>query len=280
MNNSNQVLILGATGKTGSRIVRQLTARNIPIRLGSRSAEIPFDWDDESTWSSALKDIYAVYITYQPDLAIPGAAERIQKLVDLAVESDVKRLVLLSGRGEEEAQNCEAIVQKSGLEWTIARCSFFAQNFSEGIFMESVLAGEVVLPVGDIREPFVDVDDIADVVTVALTEDGHAGQLYELTGPELLTFAEVTAKISDATQRPIQFIQVPHEAYVQGLREANLPEGVIWLIDYLFSTVMDGRNEYITYGIERALGRKPRDFATYAKNIASTGIWNSQSVTE
>lgn len=280
MREASKTLILGANGKTGRRIVERLTARNVPIRLGSRSADLPFDWEDDTTWEPALQGVSAVYIAYQPDLAIPGAVERVQKLVDLAVAAGVQRLVLLSGRGEEEAQRCEQVVQQSGVAWTIVRCSFFAQNFSEGIFMEGVLAGEIVLPVGAVREPFVDVDDIADVATAALTEPGHAGQLYELTGPQLLTFAEATAEIARAANRPIQFVNVPVEAYKQGLRDAGLPDDVIWLIDYLFTTVMDGRNAYVSDGVKRALGREPRDFATYAQQVASTGVWNTEPVTK
>ncbi|NDJ78623.1 MAG: NAD(P)H-binding protein [Chloroflexi bacterium] len=280
MNNQHKVLVLGATGKTGRRIVQRLAARSVPIRIGSRSAELPFDWENDATWAPALQGIHAVYIAYQPDLAIPGTVDRIQRFVNTAVEVGVQRLVLLSGRGEEEAERCEQVVQQSGVEWTIVRCSFFAQNFSEGIFLDSVLSGEVVLPVGDVREPFVDVDDIADVATAALIEDGHAGQLYELTGPRLLTFAEAVAEIAQATGRTIRFVSVPVESYTRGLRDMGLPEDVIWLIDYLFSTVMDGRNEYLTDGVQRALGREPRDFATYAQQVAHTGLWNTELVSE
>ena len=243
MSQENKVLVLGATGKTGRRIVQQLAAKQVPVRLGSRRAEIPFDWENDKTWEAALAGIHAVYIAYQPDLAIPGAVEHIQTFVNMAVKAGVQRLVLLSGRGEEEAERCEQVVQNSGLDWTVVRCSFFYQNFSEGIFIEGILSGEFVLPVGDVKEPFVDVDDIADVATAALTEDGHAGKLYELTGPELLTFAEATQKIAAATGRDIQYVQVPIEAYVEGMRAAGLPEGEVWLVNYLFETVMDGRNE-------------------------------------
>ncbi len=276
----NKVLVLGATGKTGRRIVQRLAARQVPVRLGSRSAEIPFDWENETTWEAALQGIHTVYIAYQPDLAIPGAVEHIQMFVQLAAQAGVKRLVLLSGRGEEEAQRCEAVVQASGLDWTVVRCSFFAQNFSEGIFLEGIQGGELALPVGDVREPFVDVDDIADVATAALTEDGHAGQVYELTGPDLLTFEEAVAQIAKAANREVRFIPVPLDAYKDGMRAVGLPEGVIWLVDYLFTNVMDGRNEYVVDGVQRALGRQPRSFMTYAKDAATTGIWDKAPVTE
>ncbi|MEO1668299.1 MAG: NAD(P)H-binding protein [Chloroflexota bacterium] len=273
MNDNDKTLVLGATGKTGRRIAQRLAARNVPVRLGSRSAEIPFDWEDDTTWKAAVQGVRAIYIAYQPDLAIPGAVEQIRKLVDLAVEAGVERLVLLSGRGEEEAERCEQVVQASGVEWTVVRCSFFAQNFSEGIFLDGVQADEMALPVGDVREPFVDVNDIADVATAALTEDGHAGQLYELTGPDLLTFAEAVQIIGEATGREVRFVQVPLEAYVEGMKAAGLPDGVIWLVNYLFTTVMDGRNAHVADGVQRALGRAPRSFTTYAVDAAAVGVW-------
>ncbi len=274
MATQNQILVTGGTGKTGKRIVQQLQARDIPVRIGSRSAELAFDWENESTWSPVLADIHAVYIAYQPDLAIPGAVEIIQKFVNLAVESGVQHLVLLSGRGEDEAQRCEVIVQEAGIDWTILRCAFFNQNFDEGMLYEPLLADEFMLAAGDVGEPFVDVDDIADVAVAALTEAGHSGKLYELTGPRLMTFAEAVQEIAKASNREIEYIEVPLDAYVGGLRGAGVPEGTIWMVEYLFSTVLDGRNAYVCDGVEQALGRPARDFTTYASNVADTGVWH------
>ncbi len=96
-------------------------------------------------------------------------------------------------------------MQEVSAEWTILRSSFFSQNFSESFFLEPILGGEVALPAGDVPEPFVDAEDIADVAVAALTEDGHAGELYELTGPRLLTFAEAVGEISRATGRKVRY---------------------------------------------------------------------------
>ena len=190
----------------------------------------------------------------------------------------MRRLVLLSGRGEEEAQRAEQDVMGSGIDWTILRASWFAQNFSENYLLDSVLAGEVILPAGDVGEPFVDADDVADVAVAALTEDGHVGQLYEMTGPRLLTFAEAVAEIATATGREIRYVQVPAEAYASALAEQGVPAGFVWLLDYLFTTVLDGRNAHLTDGILRALGREPRDFSAYARAAAATGVWDAPAV--
>lgn len=270
---SGLTLILGGTGKTGRRVAARLKARDVPVRIGSRTATPSFDWNNDATWDACLKDVEAAYITYAPDLAVPGATDAIRAFVDRARRHGVRRLVLLSGRGEAEAQACERIVQDSGIAWTVVRASWFNQNFSEGAFVEMVQAGRITLPAGDIPEPFVDVDDIADVAVAALTEPGHAGQVYEVTGPRLMTFADVAADISRASGREIGYVQVPHAAFVAGVSESGAPKEVAWMLDYLFSTVLDGRNAHLTDGVQRALGRPPKDFADYAREVAASGAW-------
>jgi len=272
---SNELtLVLGGTGKTGRRIVEQLTSLNVPTRIASRASDPRFDWGDQGTWSAVLDGVTVAYLNYAPDLAIPGAADSIHAFVKKAVEQGVKRLVLLSGRGEEEAQRCERIVQDAGIEWTVVRSSWFNQNFSEGEFLDMVLAGAITLPAGDVPEPFVDAEDIADVAVAALTEEGHVGQVYEVTGPRMLTFREAVAEIARASGREIQYIQIPHEDFTAGITESGAPDDIAWLLDYLFSTVLDGRNAHLCNGVQRALGREPTDFAEYARRIADSGVWD------
>ncbi len=269
-----RILVLGGTGKTGRRVAAGLQTLGIPVRIGSRSGTPPFDWDDEAGWDACLLGVEAVYITYAPDLAMPGATDAIQALVDRAEGLGVRRLVLLSGRGEPEAQACEGIVQRSGLEWTVVRASWFFQNFSEGAFTEMVLAGRITLPAGGTPEPLVDVGDIAEVAIAALSETGHAGQVYEVTGPRLMTFADIAAELSEVTGRTIEFTQVPHDGFVAEAKASGAPRDVIWMLDYLFSTVLDGRNSHLTDGVQRALGREPKDFLAYARDAAASGVWD------
>ena len=270
---NSPILILGGTGKTGGRIARRLATRNVPVRIGSRSGRPPFDWQDRSTWAAALHGVKTVYVSFYPDLAVPGAAEAVGTFTKLAVERGVERLVLLSGRGEEEAQKSEQLVRNAGVDWTILRASWFAQNFSESFLLDGVLAGEIALPVGDVREPFVDADDIADVAVAALTEPGHTGELYELTGPRLLTFAEATAEIAAASGRDVAYHRVSADDYTATLAQYELPADDIALFTYLFTEVLDGRNSSLTNGVQRALGRPPRDFREYAESAAATGVW-------
>ncbi len=247
----------------------------ISLRGVSRSTHPAFDWEDAGTWKPALAGMQAVYITYQPDLAVPGAPEHIEKFAKLAVESGVQKLVLLSGRGEEEARACEKIVMNTGADWTIIRASWFSQNFSEGHFMEPIQAGHLALPIANVKEPFVDVDDIADVAVAVLTQPGHSNKLYEVTGPRMLTFSEAVAEIARATNRNIVFEQVSAEAYTEMLTSYGIPQDHIALINYLFTEVLDGRNESLTNGVQEALGRKPKDFNEYVREAAVQGIWNS-----
>ncbi|OKI02918.1 NmrA family transcriptional regulator [Streptomyces sp. CB02056] len=263
--------MVGGTGKTGRRVADRLTALGYGVRVGSRSGAVPFDWHDEGTWEGALEGVSAAYLTYYPDLAFPGAVEAVGAFSRLAAERGVGRLVLLSGRGEEAAEAGEKAVMESGAAWTVVRCAWFNQNFSESFFLEPVLAGELALPVGGAVEPFVDVEDIADVAVAALTEAGHAGEVYELTGPRLLSFSDVAVELSAATGREVRFEAVSEESYRGVLEAAGLPADFA----ELFSVILDGRNASLGDGVRRALGREPRDFADYAREAAASGVWNA-----
>jgi uncharacterized protein YbjT (DUF2867 family) len=270
-------LVLGGTGKTGRRVAQRLEARGMPTRVGSRSAEPPFDWQKPETWASALEGVSAAYVSYYPDVAIPGAPEAVRAFAELAARNGVRRLVLLSGRGEEEAQRAELalmeVAEEAGIGWTIVRCAWFMQNFDENYLLEPILAGEVALPAGNVPEPFVDAGDIADVAVAALTEDGHAGEIYELTGPRLLTFEEALGEISKATGRGIRFVSVSLEEFV-GAAYGDVPPEFLSFLAYLFGEVLDGRNASTTDGVRCALGREPKDFTDYARDAAATGVWS------
>lgn len=271
-------LVLGGTGKTGRRVIDRVEARGMPTRVGSRGASPAFSWDDDATWEPALRGVDSVYISYYPDLAIPGAVESVRSLAELAVNSGVTRLVLLSGRGEDEAKRADQAVQETEVEWTILRCAWFSQNFSENYLLEPVIAGEVALPAADVPEPLVDANDIADVAVAALTESGHAGRLYELTGPRLLTLAEAVGEIASATGREIRFVPVSLEQYEAVLAQADVPAEWISFLTYLFREVLDGRNAHLADGVQRALGRQPIDFGDYARAAAASAVWTPSAL--
>lgn len=276
---NNKILVIGGTGKTGRRVVEQLKSKGIEPRIGSRNASPSFDWDDKDTWVHALSGIEKMYVTYYPDLAVPGAKEAIQSLTYLAKELGVKKMVLLSGKGEVEAEACEKIVMNSGMNYTIVRASWFNQNWSESFFLEPILSGEVALPMSDVLIPFVDAHDIAEVAATVLLDDSYNGEIIEVTGPELITFKYIVDTISKISNRNLNFHEVTLEQYVEGMKQMNVPNDVVWLIDYLFSHVLTNpKNQQVVHDIERVLGRKAKTFLEYAQETAKTGIWDQVRV--
>ncbi|MER5218158.1 NAD(P)H-binding protein [Streptomyces sp. NPDC002838] len=270
-------LVLAGTGKTGRRVVSGLRARDMPVRVGARSAEPPFDWQDDTTWEPALRGMDSAYVAFYPDAAFPGAARAVGSFAELAVACGVRHLVLLADRGAAEAGRCEQAVRDSGAEWTIVRAGFITQNFSEAFLVELVRAGVVALPAGDVAEPFTDAEDIADVAVAALTENGHAGRIHEVTGPRLITFAEAVGEIARVTRREVRYLPVTPEQFVSSLTRRGVPAEYATQLTSLMVEVFDGRRANMTDTIERILGRSPRDFTEYVRKTAVTGIWNAHT---
>ena len=270
-------LVLGGTGKTGRRVVQRLQAHGRPVRIGTPSSSPSFDWNDPDSWPAALDGTGAVYLIHHPDLAVPGAVAAVRSFAELAVHRGVRRLVLVSGRGEPEAERAENAVRDTSADLTILRSTWFMQNFSEDYMLEHVLGGEIRLPAGEVPTPFVDADDLADVAVAALTDDRHAGQLYELTGPRSLTFAQAAAEITEASGREVRYVPVSLGQHAAEAAEHGVQPVLVDLLTYLFSEVVDGRNASTTDGVRRALGREPRDFSDYARAAAATGVWTGSA---
>lgn len=271
MTDTNPILVIGKNGKTGARVNALLQASGIATRAVSRSTTPSFDWNNPATWAPALHGIKQAYVTYQPDLAVPSAEPSLRAFIAAATEAGVEHIVLLSGRGEDGAIRAENVLKESGLTWNVVRASWFYQNFSESFIADSVKAGELVLPVGDVLEPFVDCDDIAEVAVAALTRPELANQLFEVTGSELMTFAECVATIAATAKREIHYQQAPLEPYMAELKQAGLSEDELWLLRELFTQVLDGRNSHVSDGVEQALGRPPKRFSDYASKTFALG---------
>ncbi|GFE51558.1 NmrA family transcriptional regulator [Roseobacter cerasinus] len=267
------ILVVGSTGKTGSRVTARLEAVKIDVRHGHRRADVPFDWEDNSTWAPVLEGASKAYVTYFPDLAFPGAVEKVAAFCEVAKTTGLDHLVLLSGRGEHHARLGEEAVRASGLSYTLVRSAWFAQNFSEGYLRDPILEGVLPMPGGMVEEPIIDVDDIADVVVAALTEDGHMGQLYEVTGPRLLSFADMAAALSSGIGRPVQHVPISFEDFHANIAAAGR-EFVADVFTAIARETLDGRNAQVCDGVERALGRPPRDFANYVAKAAASGAWS------
>ena len=271
---NSPILIIGKNAKTGLRVEQRLQALGYPTRGVSRSTSPALDWEDPNSWRAALEGTQSAYVTFYPDLAIPTAEQTIRDFVALAKDVGLRHLVLLSGRGEQGAQRAENVLMNSGLDWNVVRANWFMQNFSEGFMIEGILNGEMMLPAGDTVEPFVDIDDIADVAVAALTRPELRNRLFEVSGPRALTFAQCAAEISEAVGYPVKFTQVSIEDFLQALRDEGLPEEMLWLMNELFTVVFDGRNSIPTSGVEEALGRPATDFSEYLRKVMASGAWD------
>jgi uncharacterized protein YbjT (DUF2867 family) len=271
----NNIIVIGGTGKTGRRVAEKLTKLNQNVRIGSRNNNPSFDWDNPSTYPEALNGMDRAYITYYPDLAVPGAKEAIKKLTETALKADLEKVVLLSGKGEKEAEACEEIVSNSGLNYTLVRASWFNQNFSESFFLDPILSGHVALPMATAKIPFVDADDLAEAAVKVLLDDSYNNMTITITGPRTLTFQEAIKEISNQTERDIDFQAITLDDYIKSMKNAGLPNDYVWLFGYLFKEVLGNpENQVVSNDIEKVLGRKAIDFSEFANRTAQTGIWN------
>ncbi|MEU6672887.1 NAD(P)H-binding protein [Streptomyces sp. NPDC046925] len=270
------VLVTGASGKTGRRVAEAAEAAGHTVRAASRSGAVTFDWYAPSTWDDALRGADAAYLAYQPDVGAPGAGEAVGALARRAVELGVRRLVLLSARGEDQAEPAERAVRESGAQWTVVRASWFAQNLSEGPLLDGMRAGELVFPAGEVLEPFIDSRDIADVV-VAVMRPGseYAGRVVEVSGPRLLSFRDAVGEISAAAGREIRYVPVSAREYGDALAEFGVPAEEREFLIELFETNLDGRNAYLSEGVREVLGREARDFGEFAREHAEAGVWKA-----
>ncbi|MFD7935328.1 NAD(P)H-binding protein [Streptomyces sp. NPDC059755] len=273
------ILVTGATGKTGRRVARLLQEQGVAVRAASRSGAPSFDWSDRGTWEPALRGVTGMYLVL-PDLGSPQAVEAIGAFARQAAAAGARRAVLLSvpeggGVDYEQVLSAERALEHAGLDWTVLRPRWFFQNFSEDFLYDPVLSGEVRLPAGDGKEAFVDAEDIAEVAVAALTEAGHAGWHYELSGPRLMTFGEAVAEIARATGRDIRYVPLTPEAYADEQRAQGVPEEWVQLSVGLYDYVRSGGLATLSDGVQRSLGRAPRDFSDYAEAAARQGAWNT-----
>ena len=275
----DNILVIGGTGKTGRLVVENLEQFGHNVRVGGRNSSPAFDWDRPETYAAALKGMDRAYIVFYPDLAVPGARDAIKALTEAALSEGLEKVVLLSGKGETEAEACEEIVANSGLNYTLVRASWFNQNFSEGAFKDYVLAGHLALPMPEAKIPYTDTKDIADVVTAVLLDDSFNGKTVTVTGPEKLTFAEVAGIISKKLGRNVQYLPITMTEFRAGLTAAGLPEAVIWLLEYLFTEVLGhSENQTISNDVEKILQRPPITFEEYVANTVAEGVWNQELV--
>ncbi|MEU8824919.1 NAD(P)H-binding protein [Streptomyces sp. NPDC048636] len=266
--NLSRVLVLGGTGKTGSRVATALRRRDLSPAVASRRGPVRFDWADRSTWEPALAGNEAVYVV---DSQGPDASAEVGDFAAAAARARVRRLVLLSGRPYGEIAGdgwlaTEKAIQASSLDWTILRPTWFAQNFTELPEFFGTLwsgAGELRMPTGEGRDAFIDLEDLADVAATALTEEGHAGRTYVLSGARSLSLGQAVAEIAEASGRPLRFVPVTEDAYRAELIAAGHPDPFVDGLIELFRHIREERGAEPVDGVREVLGRAPRDFTDY-----------------
>ncbi|MFE2881730.1 NmrA family NAD(P)-binding protein [Streptomyces sp. NPDC059272] len=267
------IVVTGATGRTGRRVAEAAREAGLTVREATRARG--FDWADRSTWADTLRGADAAYLVYPSDVGAPDAGRAVGLLAQEAVGLGVRRLVLLSSRGEERARPTEEALRGSGADWTVVRASWFAQNFSEGPLVEGFReSGELVFPGGPVREPFVDVRDIADVVVAVVTGgERYVGRAVTVSGPRLLTFGEAVEEIGAVTGRALTYRAVSARQYGDVLAGFGVPAEEVEFLVELFESLLDGRNSYLSEGVQEVLGREPRDFSEFVRDAAAAGVW-------
>ena len=272
------ILILGASGKSGRRVAARLRLRGVATRLASRSSPTPFDWSDPTGWDAALDGITAVY------MVAPATVGPADEFVASAQSAGVRRVVLLSGRGADswgdstfglDMRAAESAVRSSALEWTVLRPNNFAQNFDEDLFLAPLRSGELALPAGETPEPFIDLEDVADVAAEVLTRpSGHIGATYELTGPDALTFGTAVEMISRASGQFITYKQISAAEYTALLVEQGVDAQDAEHVTEMFVLMQGGSLATTTDTVASVLGRPPRSFQDYVLRTAATGVWS------
>ena len=269
-----EVLVLGASGKAGSLVADKVEAAGHSARRASRSSAVPFDWDDRSTWAPALTGIDAVFFLPTETLGLDDRAA----FVGAVETAGVKRIVQLSVRGlggPDDFDPSEQAVVNSTLAWTLLRPCWFAQDFSaKEYFLDGVRAGTLATPAGDGLEPFIHAEDIADVAVAALLTPDHEGKVYELSGPELLSFADALAIIGDVTGREITHVDATVDDSAATLEKNGHPTAAARAVAEFLQAISTGADAFLSAGVRDAIGKEPRSFRSYVEAAAARGDWN------
>ena len=274
------ILLLGGTGKTARRIAPRLRAAGATVRTAARNgADVRFDWHDPATYDAALHGADVVY--FVPPALDLGYGPLARQFFDRAEAAGVRHITLLSARGVEFAPPEQAhrateleLGRRTAFTHSILRPGWFMQDFDEYIFQPSIAAdGEIVAPTGEGAEPFIHVEDIADVATITLLER-RAGE-FTLSGPQALTFAEVAERITRVAGREVTHVDPPVAEWVAA---AQVPPDYAALLGMLFDQIRAGTLASLTDDVERVTGHAPRSFDDYLADPAVAAAWKAPSL--
>jgi uncharacterized protein YbjT (DUF2867 family) len=277
------ILVVGATGTNGREVVSRLAAAGQPVRAMARNPAkagelrganvevVAGDLDDPASLDAAAAGADRAFFLAPVDRRYTGW---FRNFLDAAKRAGVSHLVKFSGFGAGVNSPSELMRQhgetddalaNSGLGYTILRPNSFHQNllWSAGSIKSQ---GAFYLPIGDARQSLVDVRDIADVAVEVLTKPGHEGRIYEITGPQSLSFHDVAAALSSVLGRPIRYVPVPREAALESMLKSGMPEWNARALADLYDVFAAGHAAWTTDVIERITGRAPRTFEQFARD--------------
>jgi uncharacterized protein YbjT (DUF2867 family) len=270
----DQVLVLGGTGKTGSRVAARLSAHGASVRTAARSAgDARFDWDDPATWERALRGATRVYLV-PPTLRIDFAGQ-VGRFLDQSERAGVGHVTYLSAYGMERAPAQVALraveldlAARTSLTSTVIRPAWFMEDFSE-TFLQPV-DDEIVVPAGDGAEAYVSAEDIASVAAATLTDPGrHAGRAYAPTGPQALTMDEAAELISEAAGRTISYRDTDREEWIAAMVATGIPAEYAHVLRPLTATMAGGDGARPNSDVLDVTGTRPVTFAEFAAKTAS-----------
>jgi uncharacterized protein YbjT (DUF2867 family) len=272
-NTPSNTLVLAGTGKTGSRVVAQLTKLGLSVRTAARNgADVRFDWDDPSTHRAALADVDRVYLV--APVMRTDFADQVSSFLDLAEAVGVRHVTYLSAFGIDQAAPQVAhraveldLMGRGAITHSILRPAWFMQNFSE-TFLKPV-DGVITVPTGDGAEAFVDAEDIAAVAAATLASpDAHAGAEYAPTGPAALTVSDAANVIADVTGQPARHNDVDRNAWIDGSVAAGVPAAYSEVLRMLTETVASGHGSRPNDDVQNVTGVPPISFADFARRTA------------
>jgi uncharacterized protein YbjT (DUF2867 family) len=280
---SKKILVIGASSKVGTALVELLSEAGEGVKaasrtelsgLGSNAEHVTFDYDNSGTWDGALEGVDRVFLMARPmDIE---ADQVVNPFVDKAVAAGVRRIVIMTALGVDASDDiplrkAELHLQSKSVEHVILRPTWFDQNFSAGFIGDSIrTAGGFYLPAEDAKVGFIDARDIAAVAVKALTEDGHAGKAYPLTGGQALTHTDAASIISDAAGKEITYTSVPEDDARKGMLEQGWPEPAVDYMLMLFSSIRAGAASNTTDTVQQVLGRAPISFEQFAQDNADS----------